>query len=166
MDSCRVLQVAQVIYLRGQQRLPCSQGLLTSIVGEEKGKLLEESLIQFLGGLSIFMFVSFFQLQERENVENGKTPTIFHFLLFCLQKKSFMPNPSSLTFQKRLSLKMSYYSRLNSLCCPVSVPYSLHLPPQLRQQGKKQGFFSPLQQHKVQSIYRKIGAVVFSSRTQ
>lgn len=51
-------------------------------------------------------------------------------------------------------------------CCPASVPYSLPLPPQVRQQGKKLGFFSPLQQHKVQSIYRKIGAEVISARTQ
>lgn len=51
-------------------------------------------------------------------------------------------------------------------CCPASVPYSLPLPPQVRQQGKKLGFFSPLQQHKVQSIYRNIGAEVISARTQ
>lgn len=62
MNLCRVFQVAQVIYLRGQQRLPCSQGLLASIKGKEKGKLLEESLIQLLGGLSIFVFVSFFAI--------------------------------------------------------------------------------------------------------
>lgn len=51
-------------------------------------------------------------------------------------------------------------------CCPDSVPYSLPLLPQVRQQGKKMGFFSPLQQHKVQSIYRKIGAEVISARIQ
>lgn len=76
-----------------------------------------------------------------------------------------MPNASSLTFQKILLLgKVTIAGVI--CCCPASVPYSLPLPPQVRQQGKKLGFFSPLQQHKVQSIYRKTGAEVILARKQ
>lgn len=47
---------------------------------------------------------------------------------------------SSLTFQKILPLKKVTIAGV-ICCCPASVPYSLPLPPQVRQQGKKIGLF-------------------------
>lgn len=125
-----------------------------------------------------FLFVVLFfpSCRNVRTWENGKTPAIFLFLLFCLpikRKLSFMSNPNPfLTFQKRFSFRTSYHTRLNSLNCSVSAthsPYLLHLEwnskEKKKKKQKKTRAFSPLLQHTVQSIYKKIGAVVFSPRT-